>query len=735
MFKFLFPLILIPSVCLGVATETKNGADILKVGKPSSSYNSEIKLLGTNVSIRGNRSTGDGEWTKDGVNWKKLGSGSGGGSTGSQILGNPSFEDGVEDGWNNSGGSFTPEEYINATDDNAKYAQFVSTTPGEYFETDLTVIPDDLGVGCQAQMEKYATATSEAWKISALDSSGNVLSTQNMAQSGGASTFIASPLISFPCPVAGQTAKLRIESLAAATIKVDKAYLGGNKNVVDIAQSRRAGNSYFPGNASCTLPRANSVLGSPTDAAACLGPVIENSSMGQWQTTDVDNLKQTINNLPAGKYVARFEFWMLGSGNNIAGATVSDGTTSCRASPVAMFSTTYLQSFAECEFNYSAAGNRTFSLFTASTTGTVTIYNDLAAAPLSAAKFSLTYFPNDTQTGVTSEQSGWMIDARIGGANPSLGTADVTSYTEITNASLDLVVSDKSSPVKIACSATNASTGPTCSSGSESLGISFSPPVAGIYDVCFDITTYINNGSSNTTTDITYQVIETTPGTQTILQEGGTKSGPSFHPVYSSTSASAYPQRICGVFKFNSVSEKTVRLMYEMDVGGSSNSQVIEADRSSSLGQREIKVSVRPSTSNSSRPVLTGDQVTSPGVNNVKTCYSNYGGAGSLTSQTNCGAATPTCVEYNDTCTTFSQTRSATGTYSLTAAAGTCKANSWYFCSYMAENGANGIIPKYTTGNLFTDGSGGFSWSAVTQIDGGSNTDTRTAWKCECVKP
>lgn len=84
-------------------------------------------------------------------------------------------------------------------------------------------------------------------------------------------------------------------------VYIDDAFVGAVDLKQDVDQSRIAGESYFAGTANCTpTTTATGTLagfGADTD---CPGPTIVQSSMGDWQTTDSNLLRQTINNLQLG---------------------------------------------------------------------------------------------------------------------------------------------------------------------------------------------------------------------------------------------------------------------------------------------------------------------------------------------------------------------------------------------------------------------------------------------------
>lgn len=180
-------------------------------------------------------------------------------------------------------------------------------------------------------------------------------------------------------------------------------------------------------------------------------------------------------------------------------------------------------------------------------------------------------------------QSEFVFDVNIGGANIPLNVA-YSNYTGVVNVGLDLVI-NKGSNITIPCSGTNASTGLTCSSGSEGVGVVFDAEV-GTYEICTSFSAYQGPAVGGAFT--AFQMIETVNDAQTILQEGGSRlviggSNTSSNDGYS-------VQRNCGTFDFTSAGRKTIRLMHEK----SNTAQLrVEGDRNSSLGQKDIHITGR----------------------------------------------------------------------------------------------------------------------------------------------
>ena len=209
------------------------------------------------------------------------------------------------------------------------------------------------------------------------------------------------------------------------------------------------------------------------------------------------------------------------------------------------------------------------------------------------------------QEGLTIETSGQHWDVNIGGGVPSLGLIDVTAYTELIDASLDMVINSGSTSAEIPCSTTNPSTGITCAAGSESVGIVFNPTTAGRYKVCGEFT-YI--GQADQVEDIfaTFQWVETPNNAQTILQEGNSRAMAGVGPGTTSGNATDISSslNVCGNFTLTT-GKKTLRLMYEQSSTGTPTTSQLLLDRSAITGQRDMHITVEKMDQQFPTPVFT----------------------------------------------------------------------------------------------------------------------------------
>lgn len=314
---------------------------------------------------------------------------------------------------------------------------------------------------------------------------------------------------------------------------------------------------------------------------------------------------------------------------------------------------------------------------------------------------------------VFNTTGGWFIDANIGGSQVAVPSI-VSSYTEMTNSGLDLVIntSKGSAPAEIACASGTASVGLTCNTPAvaESVGHAFVPPKTGKYKACYAFTHY-GVGSA----EGTFQLIETPNNSVTVLQEGGERV--SFY-----TNASQYsPFRVCGVFKFEDTNKKTIRLMTEVSANGTTS--IVAMDRNASLGQRDLHITVEPIVENI-QASLQG-YVSIPSTVNPEIFSGSYAGA---------NAGTPTAtVCTTDPCTSidligngFHPTNGFRRTSLSSMTILTLKTYAKLKCTAQISNTVNATITAYNT-SMSCLNCNTMSWAAG---NAGSSLDTYGTVNC-----
>jgi len=533
--------------------------------------------------FRWNSATGKIEFSNDGLTFKDVGSGGGAGGGGVVLNANPGFEEGSTN-WTASGGTFT----INTTLANVGFGlQSGSWDPSAASQTlsgELVAVPAGL-YGKLCSLSWYYKGGDANYKAQVFDGTNVIAESSAFVTS---TNFSAKQAIYFTCPSSGSIRPRFISSADAALIYLDDVKLGqevlfsGNSNGLAVA-------GYIAQAANCQWDRTNTAFGPFTADADCPGPTVSQELGGMTlSTTDTDLPRFTVNNIQPGTYEVMIWGYSSPVSSSDTAFTINDGSTNIGRG--------YTQGQAGNATQFTAIGtvsygtfqaSKTFELYASNTLSTARVFTSIANTQLN---FSLIKVDGLGSEAITIDKSGWRIDANLGGGLPALSTASVSSYTEITNGSLDLQLQAGSASAEVPCSSTNPSTGLTCSAGSESLGIVFTPPTAGTYEVCGAFTQEMDL-AVGAVLQTSFQWVETPNNAQTILQES--KSYAQAGQQISAGSLTQWPIYTCGTFTFGDTSKKTLRIMYEQSVSGTVNDTTIMIDRNAAIGQRDMKVTVR----------------------------------------------------------------------------------------------------------------------------------------------
>lgn len=421
---------------------------------------------------------------------------------------------------------------------------------------------------------------------------------QNVSSTGSFGQVISN----FVAPTSGTSigVKVKVTSSSTGTIYVDDCYVGQARNISQVNQAVLIGSVVVTG-CSSSWTVANASFTAFTAQTGCSystsGRAAADTDFG---TTQLPAIK--FASLPIGDYLIVYDsLWGSSTSGQSAYLQVYDGTNVSTENPVATGSTSgYGGNTATFSLKYTAPqSNVTLQFRGKATGGSSAVISGTTGNP---GVIKVYYFPTSSQQAISMSSSGWKVDANISGANPSLGTSNVTSYTGIENGSLTLSNNSGNGNIvaQIPCSSTNSSSGTTCSSGNESVGVSFNLPNAGDVIACVSFSHELVNSSGTETT--TFQIVETPNNAQTISQEGKTRTSDS---ISSTSATNMYPHRNCGNFTFSSSGKKTLRLMYEQGVGSLTSSSVI-ADANASYGQRDIHWEVYPLNYLVNAPILVG---------------------------------------------------------------------------------------------------------------------------------
>jgi hypothetical protein len=388
--------------------------------------------------------------------------------------------------------------------------------------------------------------------------------------------------------------KVDVTASNAGSLFIDEATVGAMPATMtpEVAQAEYFGGLVAQGAANCVWTRNQNTFGNFAADADCN------------EFTEIGNIKKPSTKIPglvipagspSGTYEIKANFNM---GTAVPGNPcfyrlsdgVKFGAISAEVSSPATIS--YHNHISPLVIDYETSSVDKLIQLQAKSSASTDCRVIFASSDYDNSGFDVYYYPPKNKI-YSNKSMGWYVDVNIGGANPSLGTSNVSSYTSISNGSLDMVINPGSQPAQIPCSGTNPSTGITCSAGDEQIGVVFDVPSVGTYEVCgsFGHQTNLASGGS---AFAAFQLIETPNNAQTILQEGRARvdSGSNVAGILE------FPHKSCAVFNFSSVGKKTIRLMYEQTAGGAINNNLVLGDRSGGIGQRDIHITVKPFINN-----------------------------------------------------------------------------------------------------------------------------------------
>ena len=477
-------------------------------------------------------------------------------------------------------------------------ASFLIDTSGAVDAAEFTADNFDTalqGRNCEASFLVNGDASLYYVKISL--NSAYVLTTPALPNTGSNTQRY---VVNFPCSSLTSPQMEIWSSANGAAIKVDDVYIGEATSVNDVSQAQaivhenKSGNQNIASAAATTLTTFTETLDVYNEFNATTGIFTSSGSkrIGVSGRVGVGNQNSS-------------ELFYVGIKKNGSPLAACDEINQTSASLV----TNTGMHLSLCILDLVSGDTVEFYVDSTSDTN-----YDVTA---SGTSFDIFQFPTTSQTSIRPENQYWKVDANISGANPSLGTSAITSYTGIEDTALTLTNNSGSGNItaQIPCSSTNSPSGTTCSSGSESVGVAFTPTgtfpqevfacasFSDYLDITFatGVDTYLEKG---------FQIVETPTNAQTISQEGKTRVSSSMEFVSGDTNtarrANIYPVRVCGNFTFSSGGQKVLRLMYEQKVGGTVNFSRILADALSTAGQRDIHWEVYPINQGIPAPILVG---------------------------------------------------------------------------------------------------------------------------------
>lgn len=503
-------------------------------------------------------------------------SGTGGGG-GILLNENADFESGTT-GWTASGGTFA----INSTAANvgfgSKSGSWDASASGQYLSYAAIAVPAGL-YGKVCTLSWYYKGGDANLKMEVTD--GTDIIAESSAFTAQAD-FSAKQVMYFTCPASGNIVARVASTADAALVYLDDVKLG-QELLLNSGSSYLYGSWSMSGAPSCSWSSSLSSYTSFTANANCNDPVVTGGVTSAGKSPSF-----TLNNLPKGSYIVFAQGQFANAGTGVAAEyRLYDGTTASG------YSYSYGANSSDGtiigQFDYATNQSSVTINIQCATGGT----NGCNFGNGSGAEvgFRVLRVTTESDQAISVDKMGWRIDASLGGdSSIALNTGTNATPAEITSSNLSLVAGDGSAPVEIACASGTASSGTTCTSANESVGIAFTPPTAGEYEACVGLQEY---GSINAATMNTYLSMWETPNNSiTQIQQGGASSTSNL-----SSSASVQVGRrhyFCGTYIFSDTSKRTLRVFQQ--TSGSAAGHNIDAERVAGKGNLDIKFTVRRKT-------------------------------------------------------------------------------------------------------------------------------------------
>lgn len=447
---------------------------------------------------------------------------------------------------------------------------------------------------------------------------------------------------------------IQLEFLSVAAdeplIAIDDCYLGPSEgyNTGSVSQAMFIGEASFPTTTNCIFTRTSTSLGSMTDTD-CTGPtVLSNPGPGTIQTTDTNNIDVTLNNLPPGRYRVVFNGGTIQAGTDTSTISfaVSDGTTTKGTVGAGNSDSEITQVAVEANFEYTTAGNRTFSLYGSASSGVVNLNIGTANR---AIYFAIYRYP------LTSEQA--YTPDKV--ANSWSGYHDNTCSFTNTGATFDEFTADASCGLT-----TRTSSNMTVStSGSVLPAITFTPSRAGRYWVCAspEVATVTSNNNIS---------VQLTDGTTAIAESN--------FRVYTDGSSSGRSKlTVCGIHVASSTSAQTISLY-----GAAASGTITIA--AGGAATSAIEWSIFQIDQSLPAPLLV-NSVVNPysGVTQTASAIINCDGSSAITSQNGSWVSSVGNI--------------STGVCTVTLAAGTFSATPICVSNYYVNTSSNAIVSNQAT--------------------------------------
>ena len=533
------------------------------------------------------------------------------------MLVNPSFEATA----GTTGHSFGTTASVSSTDliDGNKALSFALTTFSGTLASQ-TVVPTGSFGGLNFEVSLNAKSSVGSLEVCGT-SNGNVIQC-NDVPAGSLWSYVPTNMPGVAAGTFGYLLRTKNNVAVTGTVGIDAAYVGRARNLAEVSQTTQYGKVSTPGTTNCgwTNSSPSTTFASFSADADC--PTATPTGNASAPSTKIPAI--TFASLPKGKYyfVARLtgDYFAVDAATetDIGGAfRFTDGTNNFGGLNLRCIQASFCSaSEFSGEIEYSTdQSNVTIQIQGRETLAAVTnLYiNNGVTGQGTAFEITAYRYPTQNETAIRVDQSGWYVDATLAGSNVTLtvaGTAS-TAYAPAENSGLTLTPATGSAPAGAVCSSTNAATTPstsptTCAAGDESVGLNFTVPQAGLYEICADLIGFVQLDGTESS-ELLFRWVETATNSQTALQTSNfaTDNGHQVGTGSVTDVASVASHRNCSLFNLSG-GTKAFRIQYF--VSGAGDSALILAN--GGTANKVIRFTARPWTTNFSAP-LYGGSVTS----------------------------------------------------------------------------------------------------------------------------
>jgi len=516
---------------------------------------------------------------------------------------NPGLEDGVTTPFTASG---SPTAFaVETTATNVGFGAVAlawDSSAAETLNSTLVSIPPGLyGQQCEARF--WVKGGSELLTFKVTDGT-NELASRVMSTP----SVYKEEILTFVCPSSGS---VDIEIAASADAPVayfDDFYIGESLNDALISQgSTLVASAYYAPVAGCN-PSINSATFVDVPALGSCPPMTVVHETQTVNVVDDDTLNIVFDNLSAGTYTIT-SFAHMESPDSLAviGMRIASSTGAFGNTCLSQVATNgpsnhrMICTLTETLTSSQAVTYRLQAFETGASAGLV--LNDDGGGTRQTEFHVKRWAAPINQRAIIPEMQGWFVSANLGGGNVIIGNTTNADHTEMTNATLDLVLDANSAPATVPCDGANPSTGLTCAVGLESVGIQTNIPISGTYEFCGQFMNQITAANQQITN--TYSWAEV-PDVCT-----GVCDGPDFLQQASARLENGHNDingldhdaiHLCGQMTFTTPGIKTLLIVNKRT--GSVNANQINADRAALNGGRNISITVKPIAPHQPAPLL-----------------------------------------------------------------------------------------------------------------------------------